>query len=134
MVFSSNKVDEAIVKLPGRTDMKIGQVRKKIADTFEIPFNSFRLIANGKVYDMNNNDTFIQGANHFQVKEYEDIEEHPKAYLSESQEYIGKLLLLLSKDNALYTESIWHVLNILPCNQQLKESIKQIQVILTKQN
>jgi hypothetical protein len=130
LVFVDNKVDGAIIEIPGRTDMKIGQVRKKVADSFEIPFSSFQLIVNERAFNMSNNDSPIKDAKYFQVKEYTDIEEDPKAYLSESQEYIEKLLSLLSKDNVLYTESIWHILNILPCNQKLKENIEKVEVIL----
>lgn len=54
--------------------------------------------------------------------------EDPKSYLAQKQTYVGMLFELMSRENMLYVEQAWHILNIVPCSQELRTKIESVNV------
>ena len=111
--------------------MKLGQIRKKVASECKIPFNGFTLESGKRIFDMIDNDISFKDSGEpikLKVIRYKEHTEDPDIYLSQNQEYINKLYMLLSNDNAPYIKYVWHILNLISCSKNLESAIKNANV------
>eukprot|EP01022_Parablepharisma_sp_SALTPOND_P026524 TRINITY_DN64327_c6_g1_i1.p1 TRINITY_DN64327_c6_g1~~TRINITY_DN64327_c6_g1_i1.p1 ORF type:complete len:2209 (+),score=297.78 TRINITY_DN64327_c6_g1_i1:12673-19299(+) len=113
-------------------DITVGQLRKKIADEFHIPFNGFQMAGKLRVYERDEDDYLLRNvgwSQQIQVKYLPGIAEtNPKLLIAENHEYITHLFLLLSKESATYVEPVWELLMTLPPDQKMLSDINALSI------
>jgi len=126
VIFDAKKVS---AKIQLGFDTRIGELRQKIATTFEIPFNGFQMSNKSGVYERDYDDELLKDvgwAKEIHIECFLEEEKNPKLLISNNTNYINQLFLLLSKESASYVESVWELLTTLPCNKKIVDDINSI--------
>lgn len=113
--------------------MTVGQVRKKVADLYHMPFNSFQLSSITRTYEAEDDDQALRNIGWaqkltFQKNPNYSSNDSPKLLLAHNPSYINHLFLLLSKESKSYVEPVWNLLITLPPNKKMKEDISTINI------
>ncbi len=123
----------------------LGVLRQKIAESFNLELNEFKLYARGRPVNPEEDEGPWQQyaysgplmIQRVEVKKDDSGTYHPKKIIAENSEYVDLLFKLLSEDipgtntsykenNNLAVDQIWDLLARLPVNEKIKESLYNI--------
>ena len=124
-------------------EVKIGQLRKKVADAYNLPYGGFRMRTSVRVYEPEDDDAQLRSIGWaqqlliepYQVKNEENSQSNKesnnknlKTLFAHNENYMNHLFLLLSKENTTYVDSVWELLSTLPSNQKMLTEIQALNV------
>ena len=113
------------------SSVTIGQIRKKAAELFDLPFRGFDILFEKTIYDADDDNKLLYNlkwSSKLWLNKYDNIPDDPELYLSQNQDYINELFILTSKANTCYVDYAWDILNMISCNKELQETINSIKV------
>lgn len=127
-------------------DITVGQLRKKIADAYHLPFGSFEMKGPVRVYEPEDDDSQLRNvgwAQQILIEPYKAQENDPeqsknpspkslKSLLAHNDKYISHLFILLSKENTAYVDTVWELLSSLPSNQKMLTEIQALNITSNK--
>lgn len=130
-------------KIEVPVDVKIGQLRKKVADAFNLPYGGFKMRSTVRVYEPEDDDAQLRNIGWAQllvIEPYnipnaensqsakETNNKSLKSLLAYNDKYMSHLFILLSKENTAYVDSVWELLSTLPSNQKMLTEIQALNV------
>ncbi len=112
-------------------DVVVGQLRRKAAEAFHLPFSGIQLFTSTRTFDPEEDDQKLRVLGwvqqiYVQKLAGETGNEDPKMYLAQKQEYILSLFSLLSKETSPYVDSVWSLLTTLPANKKMQTDIETL--------
>ena len=113
-------------------DVSLGQIRKKVAEAFHIPFSGFQMRGPVRTYEPEDDDSLFRNIGWSQNLFIElfpgQKDESIKTLLAHNITYINHLFVLLTKENTAYVDTVWELLSILPSNEKILAEIKALNV------
>jgi hypothetical protein len=128
----SLNLDGPVKKIEVDTKATIGQVRKKISNIFQLPFNSFEMFTKEKTFGEKDYDIILRiygYPDRIFIQKIPIPLETPKSYLAQSQTSINTLFMLLAKENTSYVDSVWKLLNNIPESKEMKDEIQSMEFL-----
>jgi ubiquitin C-terminal hydrolase len=131
VLYVSSTIERDYIKLPINLQETIGALRKKVAERYNKPLASVRVIINTISYDDTDDDLRLDALKAFNICFVDFIAEAAVAaafdgvhLLAESQPLMDSLFELVSRPNKAYAEDAWSLLTQLPMNPKIKSAIQ----------
>lgn len=108
----------------------VGQVKKRIANIFGIPFGSLKMVSSSKAFDSSDYDSILRIYGNIEkiyIQSTDANSESLKDYLAQNQTCINALFALLFKEDTAYVDLVWNLLNNIAPSQKLQTEIETME-------